>query len=117
MAKHEEWNNFTENTIFLFNRNIFFKSDVFNCEEEYRFCFLLDNTLINKQIIFNTKNNMLIPYISVPIAIDDIDINPIKSITLGPKNKSKLNRMSLEYLLKYNKLEHIQINESNIELQ
>jgi hypothetical protein len=117
MHKNLSMNKFIENITNLFLRNIFFKSDLFAIEKEYRFYFLLDNREIDKHVAFSAKKNILIPHISVPINVKETDLNPIKSITLGPKNKSSLNRLSLDYFLKYNKLDNIHINESNINLQ
>lgn len=117
MKQNDKWDDFAGNIGNLFGRNLFFKSSAFDVEDEYRLCFMINKPLLSNQINFNTKNNLLIPYISIPLSINNKKNNPIISITLGPKNKTPIIIESLDYFLKYKKLEDIIIKKSSIDLQ
>lgn len=117
LNKNYRFNHFINNCSYLFNQNILFKSNSFCIEKEYRFCININNQLTTNYIKFRLRNNILIPYISVPLILNDKEINPIKSITLGPKNKSKLTKESIIYFLKSLELSCIKVKESTISLQ
>jgi len=117
MQEHDKWDDFAGNIGYLFGRNVFFKSDLFNIENEYRYCFLINKNYLSNKMSFRLKDSFLVPYISVPLSIYNKNKNPIKSITLGPKNLNQLNEKSIEYFLKYKNLDYIKIKESKIRLQ
>jgi len=100
----------------LFNSVMFFKPKSLCTEKEYRFTFIAHVKHVHDFLKFRQNNNLLIPYIEIPINLDDKKLNPIKSITLGPKSKSKISRNSIELFRDSLKLD-FKIHESDINLR
>ncbi|OZM56205.1 hypothetical protein CIB95_12320 [Lottiidibacillus patelloidae] len=112
----------------LFNRmfiySIFFKKSPFYQEEEYRVALLFDNVATNNNsnnhhkfpVCFRTFNEVLIPYIEVPI-LNNEGFLPIESITIGPKNTIDIATEGLKYFLKVKKYDFVDVQKSNIPLR
>ncbi len=89
-------------TMFSFTKNyfLFFKSHVFNSEEEYRIVFHCKNNL--EGVKHEISRGFFVPYIEVPFVIDfekSYDQMPVKEIYIGPKNNSEIAKKGLESFL------------------
>lgn len=94
---------------------LFIKQKEFMNEEEYRVVFLRENYFEEGfRTEFRIKDSSFIPFIRVPFNESDI-----KSITVGPNNKSDITENGLKALLEEKgfNLEEIEINKSNIPLR
>ncbi len=116
-SSHKNYNLFAEFLGFIMRETIFFKSYNFITEEEYRFVCILLRKKLSKDILFRVKNNLIIPYLSFPIKLENPKECPIESITIGPRYKTEIIKKSIRYFLDYKNLDFIDINFSNIDLQ
>lgn len=94
---------------------LFIKQKEFMNEEEYRVVFLRENYFEKGfRTEFRIKDSSVIPFIKVPFNERDI-----KSIKIGPNNRSDITEKGLKALLKEKgfNLEEIEINKSNIPLR
>jgi hypothetical protein len=122
--KHTDGNLALFNILFkrLFMYSIFFKKSPFYQEEEYRIALLFpsnDQTPFSNssfEVKFRTFNEVLIPYIEVPILVD-LEKLPIESITIGPKNTLDIAKEGLMYFLKTKNYDNIVVKKSNIPLR
>ena len=87
--------------------NVFFKLECFKGENEYRFVFMsihdggrVKENEREKQY-FRIKNEVLTPFIKKKIQ----RLNPLKSVMIGPKNKSDIAEKGLRYFFRNMKLE------------
>lgn len=87
--------------------NMFFKKACFEGEHEYRFIFssIHDGGLIKdemrEKLYFRIKNEVYIPYIKKKVC----SLSGLKSVLVGPKNKSDIAVKGLEYFLRNEKLD------------
>lgn len=102
--------------------SMFFKKECFQEEQEYRFVFWAFHENGEKKlfpevtpIYFREKAQTLIPYIEVSYAYNG-DRNPIRAITVGPKNNSDLAVKGIQYFLRNEEI-HIPVYESKIPLR
>lgn len=92
-------------SIFLLEYNMFFKLECFSGEREYRFIFMSshDNKAFKKDVeqqFFRVKNEVLIPYIRKEI----VSLESLKSVIIGPKNKSDIAEKGLRSFFRNMKL-------------
>lgn len=108
--------------------SLFFKNPVFKNEEEYRFIFRREKSLLkNKlrypneiEVKFRIRNDILIPYIEIPLHADEGQYSgriPIKSICIGPKNNIDIAKQGLEFFLENKKYDSIKIEKSKLPLR
>lgn len=84
----------------------YIKSEAYNKEKEYRFCFC---DVPRDKIMFRTRNKQILPYIEVPIPV-----RYLRGIVLGPCSDFKMTTQALSVLLKCCSLERIKVFESTI---
>lgn len=116
ILKNAKFDDLFKNLAELYHKIVFFKSNCFSAEQEYRFAFIFHIRNVTNFIKFRQKDNFLIPFIKIPINLNYKTLNPIKSITLGPKSKTNLHKNSLDLFLKFMKI-NLNIKESSICLQ
>ncbi|MBR4823988.1 MAG: DUF2971 domain-containing protein [Spirochaetaceae bacterium] len=105
----------------IFRYLAFSKDEAFRSEKEYRlgFCFVdeMDNSEINKENakkVFMNKNGVLYPYMEFQnFSFGEI----VEEIMISPYNKSELAELGLKELLNANKLGHIRIERSGINIR
>ncbi len=76
--------------LYLVNYSIFFKSPYFKAEEEYRVACGLDRYRHSKMIKFRMRQGLIVPYIELKY-----NEKFIKSLIIGPTNKSDLTEKGL----------------------
>ena len=79
------------------------KNDNYRFEDEIR-CFI-GNHDNKKEVCFKVKNGVIIPFLKIVIPKD-----ALKSIIIGPTNKSQLTMQSIMHLLSINEYDWHQIN-------
>lgn len=93
------------------------KKPCFHVEQEYRFCFLIDNLLPQTiEVQYRTAKNILIPYIEIPIFDKETGIFACESVTIGPKNNIDIAKFGIEHFAKNEKLK-IRVEKSDIPLR
>ncbi|MDO5389999.1 MAG: DUF2971 domain-containing protein [Eubacteriales bacterium] len=102
--------------------SMFFKKECFQEEQEYRFVFWAFHEENGMEIVpeltpihFRERAQTLIPYIEVGYAHNKGQ-NPIRAITVGPKNNSDLAVKGIRYFLRNEKI-NIPVCESKIPLR
>lgn len=102
--------------------SMFFKKECFKEEQEYRFVFWafheesgMERFPELTQIHFREREQTLIPYIEVSYDHSGGQ-NPIRAITVGPKNNSDLAVKGIQYFLRNEKIQ-IPVYESKIPLR
>lgn len=123
LVTEEELNPFmSEFALCSFLYSMFFKKECFQEEQEYRFVFWAFHENSGMEIFpeltpihFREKAQTLIPYIEVSYAHQGGQ-NPIRAITVGPKNNSDLAVKGIQYFLRNEKIP-ISVYESKIPLR
>ncbi len=82
----------------------------FASEEEFRFVFSSEG----KEIKFRQKDSLLLPYIEIPIELNNADF---KSVCLAPLNKGEKNRRSLNKFLQNKGYTGCKVKESEMTLK
>jgi len=77
--------------LYFVNYSIFFKSPYFKAEEEYRVAFGLDRSRHSKMIKFRMRQGLIVPYIELKY-----NEKFIRSLVIGPTNKSDLTEKGLK---------------------
>jgi len=102
--------------------SMFFKKPCFSGENEYRFVIWAVHQDFSEKIIglvplnFRDKQNVIIPYIKVPIVTND-GLLPIRSITIGPQNNIDISETGLRFFLASKKYQIVSVNRSDIPLR
>lgn len=104
--------------VILVGYNMFFKLPCFEGEHEYRFVFMAghDGGLYNPNRLwqqrFRIKDEVLIPYIEVPLQ----SLDSIEKVLIGSKNKSDIAVKGVKYL--FRNLKHdIEVEKSRVPLR
>ena len=102
--------------------SMFFKKECFQEEQEYRFVFWAFHEDSQMKLFpevtpihFRERAQTLIPYIEVSYAHNG-EHNPIRAITVGPKNNSDLAVKGIQYFLRNEKI-NIPVYESKIPIR
>lgn len=88
------------------------KDELYTAEMEYRLVF----SGKNQKVKYRQKGNMLIPYIEIPLAIDN-NFPALSSVTLAPLGKGKMQKKSMEQFLSNLGLEDKIVFESRLKLR
>jgi hypothetical protein len=102
---------------------LFYKSEVFREEEEYRIVFIITNEMLKWEqykIHYRTKANAITPFIKVPNSPEPDGKITLKSITIGPKNNIDIAYNGLKHFLEtngYTDFSHVELIKSEIPLR
>lgn len=98
--------------------NMFFKKECFSGENEYRIVFECNHNEISRTCCeretqyFRIKDNVFIPFIKKKLS----SLDSVKSILIGPKNKSDIVEKGIKHFLCYHKIK-AQIEKSEMPLR
>lgn len=96
----------------LFYFGMAMKDELYEAEKEYRLIFSVDGCPVH----FRQRNNMLIPYIQIPIAVED-NFPALSTITLAPLGKGAMKVRAMEQFLDSLGLEEKEVLESRLNLR